>query len=71
MRQFCNLYYPLCGKGNPGIALRFRHGINGLVRHWSFVDDIRVLTALDAAVALAWSSKVKRRFASLRDMAAP
>ena len=34
------------------IALRFHHRIDGLVRHWSFVDDIRVLTALDAGSCL-------------------
>ena len=30
------------------IALRFHHGVDGLVRHRSFVDDVRVLTALNA-----------------------
>src|SRR5437016_10020423 len=30
------------------IALSFHHRVNGLVRHRRFVDDIRVLTALDA-----------------------
>src|SRR5437764_15338131 len=30
------------------IALRFHHGVDGLVRHRGFVDDIRVLTAFDA-----------------------
>ena len=34
------------------IALRFHHGIDGLVRHRSFVDDVRVLTALDAGRCL-------------------
>src|SRR5258708_2358556 len=53
------------------IALRFHHCIDGLVCHRCFVDDVRVLTALDAGGRLAWSSKVKRRFASVRDMARP
>src|SRR5437016_2647000 len=30
------------------IALRFHHGVDGLVRHRGFVDDVRVLTAFDA-----------------------
>ena len=30
------------------IALRFHHGVDGLVCHRSFIDDVRVLTALDA-----------------------
>jgi hypothetical protein len=30
------------------IALRFHHCINGLVRHRCFVDNVRILTALDA-----------------------
>src|ERR1700733_7029415 len=30
------------------IALRFHHGVDGLVRHRRFIDDIRILTALDA-----------------------
>ena len=53
------------------VALRFHHGVNGLVRHRRFIDDVRILTALDARSCLAWSSKVKRRFASVRDMARP
>src|SRR6266478_6534390 len=53
------------------IALRFHHGVDGLVRHRRFVDDVGVLSALDARRSLAWSSSVKRRFASVRDMARP
>src|ERR1051326_296294 len=34
------------------VALRFHHGIDGLVRHRRFVDDVRVLTALDAGCCL-------------------
>src|SRR5437588_6550978 len=34
------------------VALRFHHRVNGLVRHRSFVDDVRVLTALDASGGL-------------------
>src|SRR5262245_31336460 len=34
------------------IALRFHHGVDGLVRHRRFVDDVRVLTALDAGCCL-------------------
>src|SRR5258708_4605845 len=34
------------------IALRFHHCINGLVRHRCFVDDVRVLAALDASRCL-------------------
>ena len=30
------------------VTLRFHHRIDGLVRHRSFVDDVRVLTAFDA-----------------------
>src|SRR5437588_13125110 len=33
-------------------ALRFHHGIDGLVRHRRFVDDIRILTALDGGCCL-------------------
>ena len=35
------------------IALRFHHRINGLVRHRSFIDDIRVLTTFDAGGCLS------------------
>src|SRR5207248_8065981 len=35
------------------IALRFHDGINGLVRHRSFIDDIRVLTTFDAGSRLS------------------
>src|SRR5689334_20096362 len=45
------------------IALRFHHGVDGLVRHWSFVDDIRVLTALDAGSCLG---VIVQREAALR-----
>jgi hypothetical protein len=31
------------------IALRFHHGVDRLVRHRRFVDDVRILTALDAS----------------------
>src|SRR5581483_387517 len=34
------------------IALRFHHGVDGLVRHRRFVDDVRILTALDAGSCL-------------------
>ena len=34
------------------IALRFHHCVDGLVRHRRFVDDVRVLTALDAGRCL-------------------
>src|SRR3984893_11278727 len=34
------------------IALRFHHSVNGLVRHRRFVDNVRVLTALDACRCL-------------------
>src|SRR6266849_3821855 len=34
------------------IALRLHHGVNGLVRHRRFVDNVRVLTALDASRCL-------------------
>ena len=30
------------------IALRFHHRVDGLVCHRRFIDDIRILTALDA-----------------------
>ncbi len=30
------------------VTLRFHHRVNGLVRHRRLVDDVRVLTALDA-----------------------
>ena len=46
------------------IALRFHHGIDGLVRHRRFVDDIRVLTALDAP-PLPWRDRPARSGASL------
>src|SRR5262249_59645971 len=45
------------------IALRFHHGVNRLVRHRSFVDDVRVLTALDASSCLG---VVVEREAALR-----
>src|SRR6266567_6539339 len=35
------------------IALRFHDGINGLVPHRSFIDDIRVLTTFDAGSRLS------------------
>ena len=56
------------------IGLRFHPRVDELVRHRSlgdFVDEVRIPTAPDAAVALAWSSKVKRRWASVRDLARP
>src|ERR1700693_5225230 len=34
------------------IALRFHHGVDGLVRHRRFVDDVGVLTAFDARCRL-------------------
>ena len=34
------------------IALRFHHGIDGLVGHRSFVDDVRILAAFDAGRCL-------------------
>src|SRR5262249_9943980 len=34
------------------IALRLHHGIDGLVRHRRFVDDIRILTTLDTGCCL-------------------
>src|SRR4051812_18555951 len=34
------------------VALRFHHGVDGLIRHRRFVDDIRILTALDAGCGL-------------------
>src|SRR5205823_5048966 len=34
------------------IALRFHHGVDGLVCHRRFVDDIRVLAALDTGCCL-------------------
>src|SRR5258708_15179540 len=34
------------------IALRFHHRVNGLVRHRRFVDNVRILTALDARSCL-------------------
>ena len=33
------------------IALRFHHRVDGLVRHRRLVDDVRILTALDAGRA--------------------
>jgi hypothetical protein len=30
------------------IALRFHHGVDGLVRHRGFIDDIGILTTLEA-----------------------
>src|SRR5215831_15428368 len=45
------------------IALRFHHGVDGLVRHRRFVDDVRVLTALDAGCCLR---VVVQREATLR-----
>src|ERR1700739_3993305 len=34
------------------ITLRLHYGVDGLVRHRRFVDDVRVLTALDAGSRL-------------------
>src|SRR5713226_6331963 len=34
------------------VALRFHHCVNRLVCHRSFIDDVRVLTALDACSCL-------------------
>src|SRR5579872_1628016 len=34
------------------IALRFHHGVDGLVRHRRFVDNVRILTTLDARSCL-------------------
>src|SRR5208337_1905623 len=34
------------------IALRFHYRVDGLVRHWRFVDNVRVLTALNACSRL-------------------
>src|SRR3954463_3161251 len=34
------------------IALRFHYGVDGLVRHRRFVDDVSILTALDAGRGL-------------------
>ena len=45
------------------IALRFHHGVDRLVRHRSFVDDIRVLTALDTGGCLG---VIVQREAALR-----
>ena len=45
------------------IALRLHHGIDGLVRHRGFVDDVRVLTALDAGSCLG---VIVQREAALR-----
>src|SRR5438309_326140 len=45
------------------IALRFHHRVDGLVRHRCFVDDVRVLTALDARSCLG---VVVQREAALR-----
>src|SRR5262249_38248678 len=45
------------------IALRFHHSVNRLVRHRSFVNDIRVLTALDAGGCLV---VIVQREAALR-----
>ena len=54
------------------IVLRFHYGVNRLISHRRFVNDIRVLPAFDAgAVAFAWASTVNGRFASPRDIARP
>src|SRR3954469_20617523 len=45
------------------IALRFHHGVNGLVCHRSFVDDVSILTALDAGGCLC---VIVQREAALR-----
>src|SRR5437588_11647577 len=45
------------------IALRFHHGIDGLVRHRCFIDDVRILTALYADCCLR---VVVQREAALR-----
>ncbi len=45
------------------IALRFHHGIDGLLRHRSFVDDIYILTTLDNGCCLR---VVVQREAALR-----
>src|SRR5438128_2174354 len=45
------------------IALRFHHGVDGLVRHRRFVDNVRVFTALDADCCLR---VVVQREAALR-----
>src|SRR5215831_16064470 len=45
------------------IALRFHHSVDRLVRHRRFVDDVRVLTALDAGGCLRM---VVEREAALR-----
>src|ERR1051325_11563495 len=45
------------------IPLRFHHGIDRLVRHRSYVDDVRVLTALDAGSCLGM---IVQREAALR-----
>src|SRR5438477_7089507 len=34
------------------VTLRFHHRVNGLVRHRRLVDDVRILTALDAGSCL-------------------
>ena len=53
------------------IALRFHHGIDGLVSHRSFVDDISVLTALDAGCRLGVVVQGEAALASAPDMARP
>ena len=54
------------------IVLRRHDRVDVLVGARGLVDDAFVLAALDMrAVARAWSSNVKRRFASWRDMARP
>src|ERR1051326_4623782 len=35
------------------IALRFHHGVDRLVRHRRFVDDVRIFTAFDAGCCLS------------------
>ena len=54
------------------IALRRHHRVDRLVGRRRLVDHVRVLAALDRPRSRAtWSSTVKRRFASVRDMARP
>jgi hypothetical protein len=45
-------HLPQCMHHINQITLCFHHGVNGLVRHRSFINDVRILTALNAGSRL-------------------
>ena len=53
------------------VTLRFHHRVNGLVRHRRLVDDVRILTALDAGSCLGVIVEREAALRSARDMARP